>query len=170
MCWFPLHVNATAENLFLIAVYLFSQVKKIEDSIRFIRARPKPLVIYAFTRDEKLKKRIVEETSSGSVTINDALVQVLCSQFLEEISVTDSVQYYAFLDIWCLRCAMCICCLCSTYAIQYHSGGSVRVDMGSIMASSRSTCSAMGNQYWRGASWQSSVSGIRHGMGISYRS
>ena len=52
------------------------QVKKIEDSIAFVRARPKPLAVYAFTDSAPLKRRIVEETSSGSVTFNDAVVQV----------------------------------------------------------------------------------------------
>ncbi|EMS57171.1 Aldehyde dehydrogenase family 3 member F1 [Triticum urartu] len=51
------------------------QVKKIEDSIAFVRARPKPLAVYAFTDSAPLKRRIVEETSSGSVTFNDAVVQ-----------------------------------------------------------------------------------------------
>ncbi|XP_020592571.1 aldehyde dehydrogenase family 3 member F1-like [Phalaenopsis equestris] len=50
-------------------------LKKIEHSIEFLKARPKPLVIYAFTKNEKLKERIVEETSSGSVTFNDAVIQ-----------------------------------------------------------------------------------------------
>uniref|UniRef100_A0A453CK59 Aldehyde dehydrogenase domain-containing protein n=1 Tax=Aegilops tauschii subsp. strangulata TaxID=200361 RepID=A0A453CK59_AEGTS len=50
-------------------------VKKIEDSIAFVRARPKPLAVYAFTDSAPLKRRIVEETSSGSVTFNDAVVQ-----------------------------------------------------------------------------------------------
>ncbi|KQK00545.1 aldehyde dehydrogenase family 3 member F1 isoform X2 [Brachypodium distachyon] len=50
-------------------------VKKIEDSIRFLKSKPKPLSIYAFTTNEKLKRRITEETSSGSVTFNDAIVQ-----------------------------------------------------------------------------------------------
>ncbi|KAM0915425.1 hypothetical protein ACQ4PT_010834 [Festuca glaucescens] len=50
-------------------------VKKIEDSIAFVRARPKPLAVYAFTNSAPLKRRIVEETSSGSVTFNDAVVQ-----------------------------------------------------------------------------------------------
>ncbi|XP_047068753.1 aldehyde dehydrogenase family 3 member F1-like [Lolium rigidum] len=50
-------------------------VKKIEDSIPFVRARPKPLAVYAFTNSAPLKRRIVEETSSGSVTFNDAVVQ-----------------------------------------------------------------------------------------------
>nr|CAB3485278.1 unnamed protein product [Digitaria exilis] len=50
-------------------------VKKIEDSIDIIKAMPKPLAIYAFTRDATLRRRIVDETSSGSVTFNDAIVQ-----------------------------------------------------------------------------------------------
>ncbi|PAN39346.1 hypothetical protein PAHAL_7G236600 [Panicum hallii] len=50
-------------------------VKKIEDSIAFVKAMPKPLAIYAFTRDAALRRRVVEETSSGSVTFNDAVVQ-----------------------------------------------------------------------------------------------
>jgi len=54
----------------------FLQVKKIEDSIKFLKSKPKPLAIYAFTRNEKLKQRIIDETSSGSVTFNDAIVQV----------------------------------------------------------------------------------------------
>ncbi|PKA46504.1 Aldehyde dehydrogenase family 3 member F1 [Apostasia shenzhenica] len=51
-------------------------LKKIEDSIEFLKARQKPLVIYAFTNNEKLKRRIVEETSSGTITFNDAVIQV----------------------------------------------------------------------------------------------
>ncbi|WVZ86578.1 hypothetical protein U9M48_033335 [Paspalum notatum var. saurae] len=50
-------------------------VKKIEDSIAFVKAMPKPLAVYAFTRDAALRRRIVDETSSGSVTFNDAVVQ-----------------------------------------------------------------------------------------------
>ncbi|KAJ6818452.1 aldehyde dehydrogenase family 3 member F1-like [Iris pallida] len=53
-------------------------LKKIEDSIDFIKGRPKPLVIYAFTNNEALKKKIVEETSSGGITFNDTLIQYVC--------------------------------------------------------------------------------------------
>lgn len=53
-------------------------LKKIEDSIGFLSERPKPLVIYAFTNNEKLKRRIVDETSSGCVTFNDSLIQYVC--------------------------------------------------------------------------------------------
>ncbi|KAK4791191.1 hypothetical protein SAY86_031604 [Trapa natans] len=51
-------------------------LNKIEDSIRFLKSRPKPLSIYAFTKDESLQRRILSETSSGSVVFNDALIQV----------------------------------------------------------------------------------------------
>ncbi|PPD82349.1 hypothetical protein GOBAR_DD20704 [Gossypium barbadense] len=48
---------------------------KIEDSIYFINSRPKPLALYAFTKNEVLKERLVSETSSGSVVFNDAIIQ-----------------------------------------------------------------------------------------------
>jgi len=52
-------------------------VDNIRESVDFINSRPKPLAIYAFTKDETFKRQILAETSSGSVTFNDALVQVL---------------------------------------------------------------------------------------------
>ncbi|KAI6685510.1 hypothetical protein NL676_031423 [Syzygium grande] len=52
-------------------------LKKIEDSINFINSRPKPLAIYVFTLNDSLWKRMVAETSSGSVTLNDAMIQYL---------------------------------------------------------------------------------------------
>lgn len=61
--------------------FLFSginlQVEKIEDSIRFIRSRPKPLALYVFTKNKTLERRMISETSSGSLTFNDAILQVL---------------------------------------------------------------------------------------------
>ncbi|KAF4351028.1 hypothetical protein G4B88_028828 [Cannabis sativa] len=52
-----------------------SILEKIEDSIEFIKLRPKPLAIYAFTKSKTLERRIISETSSGSVTMNDAIIQ-----------------------------------------------------------------------------------------------
>ncbi|KAE8700265.1 Copper/zinc superoxide dismutase 1 [Hibiscus syriacus] len=54
---------------------LFWQLNRIEDGIDFINSRPKPLAIYAFTKNEVLRKRIVSETSSGSVVFNDAIIR-----------------------------------------------------------------------------------------------
>lgn len=53
------------------------QLDRIEDSIQFIRARPKPLAIYAFTENVTLQKRLISETSSGSIMMNDAILQVV---------------------------------------------------------------------------------------------
>ncbi|CAH1437971.1 unnamed protein product [Lactuca virosa] len=50
-------------------------LENIEDSVAFIRARPKPLSVYGFTNNEKLQKRMISETSSGSITFNDAIIQ-----------------------------------------------------------------------------------------------
>ncbi|KMT09502.1 hypothetical protein BVRB_6g129700 [Beta vulgaris subsp. vulgaris] len=55
-------------------------LKNIEQSIDFINMRPKPLALYAFTLNEALKTRIVSETSSGSVTFNDVLIQYVCDE------------------------------------------------------------------------------------------
>ncbi|KAK3443570.1 hypothetical protein EUGRSUZ_B03683 [Eucalyptus grandis] len=52
-------------------------LKKIEDSINFINSRPKPLALYVFTHNDSLRKRMVAETSSGSVTFNDAMIQYM---------------------------------------------------------------------------------------------
>lgn len=55
---------------------VFLQLDKIEDSIDFINAKPKPLAIYAFTKNNEFKNRILQETSSGNVTFNDTMIQV----------------------------------------------------------------------------------------------
>lgn len=53
-------------------------LNNIHESVEFINSRPKPLAIYAFTNNEPLRKRILSETSSGSVIFNDAVIQFIC--------------------------------------------------------------------------------------------
>uniref|UniRef100_A0A7N0V8W2 Aldehyde dehydrogenase n=1 Tax=Kalanchoe fedtschenkoi TaxID=63787 RepID=A0A7N0V8W2_KALFE len=72
----PLESSLMTEEIFGPFLPIIT-LDKIEDSIEFIKARPRPLAIYAFTNDDKLKKRILSETSSGSVTFNDAIVQYI---------------------------------------------------------------------------------------------
>lgn len=52
----------------------------IEESIEFVNSRPKPLAMYVFTNNETFKKQIMTETSSGSLTFNDVMVQFLCDE------------------------------------------------------------------------------------------
>ncbi|XP_078166717.1 aldehyde dehydrogenase 3F1 [Carex rostrata] len=73
----PLDAEIMTEEIFGPLLPIIT-LKKIEDSVKFLRAMPTPLVIYGFTHDEKLKRRIVEETSSGCVVFNDAMIQYLC--------------------------------------------------------------------------------------------
>ncbi|XP_010536078.1 PREDICTED: aldehyde dehydrogenase family 3 member F1-like [Tarenaya hassleriana] len=70
----PLDSKVMTEEIFGPVLPIIT-LKKIEDSIEFISSRSKPLAIYAFTNDEKFKKRLLSETSSGSLIFNDAIIQ-----------------------------------------------------------------------------------------------
>ncbi|KAK2990458.1 hypothetical protein RJ640_011206 [Escallonia rubra] len=73
----PLDAEIMTEEIFgpLLPIITLSN---IHESIEFINSRPKPLAIYAFTKDETFKKEILTETSSGSLTFNDVMIQFLC--------------------------------------------------------------------------------------------
>ncbi|OIW08651.1 hypothetical protein TanjilG_03327 [Lupinus angustifolius] len=70
----PLDAAIMADEIFGPLLPIIT-VEKIEDSIKFIRSRPKPLALYVFTKNQKLQRRMISETSSGSVTFNDAILQ-----------------------------------------------------------------------------------------------
>ncbi|MTJ52268.1 aldehyde dehydrogenase [Anabaena sp. UHCC 0253] len=48
----------------------------INEAITLINSRPKPLALYLFSQNKNLQKRILQETSSGGVCINDTVLQV----------------------------------------------------------------------------------------------
>lgn len=54
----------------LLPLILFD---KIEEAIEFVNRRPKPLALYVFSKSKKIIRRVVNETSSGGVTVNDTL-------------------------------------------------------------------------------------------------
>ncbi|MGZ4047903.1 MAG: aldehyde dehydrogenase [Bacteroidia bacterium] len=49
---------------------------KIEDAIKEVKARPKPLSCYVFTSDENIKKKILFELSFGGGAVNDAVMHI----------------------------------------------------------------------------------------------
>lgn len=49
-------------------------VSGVDEAIQFISEREKPLVVYVFSHDNKLIKRVIAETSSGALLANDCLV------------------------------------------------------------------------------------------------
>lgn len=51
-------------------------VQDADAAIAFIRARPKPLALYAFTSNRKLRQRFVDETSSGALVFDFAVAHL----------------------------------------------------------------------------------------------
>ena len=49
-------------------------VSSLDDAIRFINERPKPLALYLFTSSRKTRKRVIAETSYGGGCVNDTLM------------------------------------------------------------------------------------------------
>jgi aldehyde dehydrogenase (NAD+) len=48
----------------------------ITEAIRFVNKRPKPLALYIFSNNKGIQKRVLRETSSGGVCINDVVIHV----------------------------------------------------------------------------------------------
>ncbi|MBF0218789.1 MAG: aldehyde dehydrogenase [Gammaproteobacteria bacterium] len=50
--------------------------QSLDEAIHFVRSRAKPLALYLFSECPKTQQRILQETSSGSVNINETLSQL----------------------------------------------------------------------------------------------
>ncbi len=48
----------------------------LQEAIDFINAKEKPLALYIFSRDEKNRKKILAETTSGGTCVNDVLIHI----------------------------------------------------------------------------------------------
>lgn len=51
-------------------------VPDLDAAIERVRARPKPLALYLFTRSGSIRRRVVQSTSSGGVCVNDVFIQL----------------------------------------------------------------------------------------------
>lgn len=51
-------------------------VESVNEAIDFIKSKPKPLSLYIFSEKKAKVNQIVEETSSGSVCVNDVIIQL----------------------------------------------------------------------------------------------
>ncbi|MEQ9363998.1 MAG: coniferyl aldehyde dehydrogenase [Leptospirales bacterium] len=47
------------------------------EAVAYVNERPRPLALYLFTHNHKTKRRVLEETVSGGVTVNDSLLHYL---------------------------------------------------------------------------------------------
>ncbi len=52
-------------------------VNTMEEAIAFINARPKPLALYLFSHDKQLQEQVINNTSSGSVSVNFPMLQMI---------------------------------------------------------------------------------------------
>ncbi len=52
------------------------RVADVEQAIRFVNERPKPLALYVFSRNDESQRRVLAHTSSGSAVVNHAVVQL----------------------------------------------------------------------------------------------
>lgn len=56
-------------------------VKSAEEAIDFINEREKPLALYVFTKNSRVRKAFLNNTSSGGVLINDTIMHI-CAEGL----------------------------------------------------------------------------------------
>ncbi|MBP9655446.1 MAG: coniferyl aldehyde dehydrogenase [Rhodocyclaceae bacterium] len=50
--------------------------RELDEAIRYVNARPNPLALYYFDRDRDRIDRVLEQTLSGGVTINDTILHI----------------------------------------------------------------------------------------------
>ncbi len=48
----------------------------VSEAVDFVNGRPKPLALYVFSRNKDFQRKIISETSSGGVCINDTIVHL----------------------------------------------------------------------------------------------
>lgn len=51
------------------------KIDSIEDAVKFVNERPKPLAVYLFSENNNSKDYVEENTSSGSLVVNHTLIQ-----------------------------------------------------------------------------------------------
>jgi len=72
----PINAKINDEEIFgpIFPIYTF---KEINEVIKSINQKEKPLALYIFSKDSIFIDKIKNQTSSGSVVINETLVQIL---------------------------------------------------------------------------------------------
>lgn len=78
----PTIITDVKENATVLKEEIFGPIfpvmtfDNLEQVIRYINKREKPLALYYFSEDKNNIKKIIKETSSGGVTINDTVLHV----------------------------------------------------------------------------------------------
>lgn len=56
------------------------EYKNVDDAIKFINSRPKPLALYVFSKNKNFYNSVVDKTSSGGMCINDTIMHVMSDE------------------------------------------------------------------------------------------
>jgi len=59
-------------------ILIIKSYRDVGDCIAYINARPRPLALYWFGKDEAERERVLRETISGGVTVNNVLMHFAC--------------------------------------------------------------------------------------------
>ncbi|MGI0119208.1 coniferyl aldehyde dehydrogenase [Zooshikella sp. RANM57] len=80
---FPIHlVTHTNENMLIRQEEIFGPIlplityQSIEQAIRFVNQQPRPLALYLFSHDQTLHDKVLVNTHSGGVCLNETLLHV----------------------------------------------------------------------------------------------
>jgi aldehyde dehydrogenase (NAD+) len=55
-------------------------VQSLDEAIKFVNSRPKPLAAYLFTKAKRVRERVIKEVSSGGLVVNHLLFQFATSK------------------------------------------------------------------------------------------
>lgn len=75
-------VNNVNDDMFLMQEEIFGPVlpivsyEKLDDAIKYINDRPRPLALYLCSHDSATQQTVLERTHAGGVCLNDAAMQV----------------------------------------------------------------------------------------------
>lgn len=56
------------------------EYEELGEAIAFINQRPKPLALYVFSRQTSVQQRVIQQTSSGGVCVNDTIMHIGVSE------------------------------------------------------------------------------------------
>ena len=51
-------------------------VQSLDDAIKFVNSRPKPLAAYLFTKAKSIRERVIKEVPAGGMLVNQLVFQV----------------------------------------------------------------------------------------------
>uniref|UniRef100_A0A8C5CC42 Aldehyde dehydrogenase n=1 Tax=Gadus morhua TaxID=8049 RepID=A0A8C5CC42_GADMO len=74
----PPHSRMMQEEIFGPVLPIVT-VSDMDEAIRFVNEREKPLALYIFCSDKLAVKKMIEETTSGGVTVNDVMMHYTLS-------------------------------------------------------------------------------------------